>query len=66
MGTENDPKIGAVKMLSIMLKEDQGWKYMAVDPVTNQNIESVDTDGCAWCHEDRKHSDFTFRALEAL
>jgi len=61
-----DVKVVGLKMLSLMVKEEQGWKYLAIDPASGQPAQNVDTDGCLWCHEDRKNSDFTFRALESL
>ena len=60
------PQIGDLKFLSLMIKSNEGWTYMAIDPVSGQPYTGVDTDGCLWCHEDRKHTDYTFRALESL
>jgi hypothetical protein len=66
VGEGDEVKVGDLKMLSLMVKGESGWKYIAVDPVSGQPAKDVDTDGCLWCHEDRKNNDFTFRALDSL
>lgn len=66
-GSEQRPQAGEAFLVATMTKGDDGrWQYGAWDPASGQPSISVDVDGCAFCHDDRKDTDSTFSAYSAL